>query len=178
MWAYTYHRLFCDVHQVLQIIILMLLKSWKQHVQNVLFISSGSFSIFFLFPFIFNLCEKSKNPEGISSMCSLWNTGTLFFPPLLDFKLQDSRSESGGSVPAAFTTPRAPQTCKARGRLMPTCRPFPLFPKALGNVFISSPKAHLYRNHIMWITKSICNSLFLITQNTVKEFICSMPFGR
>lgn len=171
MWAYTYHRLFCDVHQVLQIIILMLLKSWKQHVQNVLFISSGSLSIFFLFPFIFNLCEESKSPEGINSMCSLWNTGTLFHPPLLDFKLQGSRSKSGSSVSMAFFAPRAPQTFKAPGRLVPTCKPFSLFPKALCNVSISSPKAHLHRNHIMWITKSICNSLFLITQNTVKEFI-------
>lgn len=164
MWAYTYHRLFCDVHQVLQIIILMLLKSWKQHVQNVLFISSGSFSIFFLFPFIFNLCEKSKNPEGISSMCSLWNTGTLFRPPLLDFKLQDSRSKSAGSVPVAFTTPRASQTFMARGRLMPTCRPFSLFlklyvmcsfppPKPIFTEITSCGSQSLFATLCFWLPK-------------------------
>lgn len=63
--ARTYHRLFRDVHQVLKIIILMFLKSREQHIQNILFISSSSLSIFFLFPFIFDLYAKSRRNASI-----------------------------------------------------------------------------------------------------------------
>lgn len=71
-WTYTYHGLLGDVHQVLQVVILMLLKGWKQHVQHLLLISSSSLSIFLLLPFIFNLYGKSKgnkrNPFNVFSL--------------------------------------------------------------------------------------------------------------
>lgn len=61
----SYHRLLGDIHQVFDVVILVLLKGRKQHVQHLLFISSCSFALLLLFPFIFKL-QQNVERSGIT----------------------------------------------------------------------------------------------------------------
>lgn len=60
MLPQSYHRLFGNVHQVFDIIILVLLKGGEQHVQDLLFISSRSFALLLLLLLILQLQKKNK----------------------------------------------------------------------------------------------------------------------
>lgn len=61
----SYHRLFGDVHQVFDVIVLMLLKGREQHVQHLLFVSSRSFALLFLFLLMLDL-QRKVNTDQIS----------------------------------------------------------------------------------------------------------------
>lgn len=54
----SYHRLFGDVHQVFDVVVLMLLKSREQHVQHLLLVSSGSLALLLLLPLILELWQR------------------------------------------------------------------------------------------------------------------------
>lgn len=54
-WSGSYHRLFGDVHQVFNVVILMLLKGREEHVQHLLLVCSGSLAFFFLLFLIIQL---------------------------------------------------------------------------------------------------------------------------
>lgn len=72
----SYHGLFGDVHQVLDVVVLVLLKGRKQHVQHLLLLRSRSLSLLFLFPLVLALQQQKtiiKPCEGhlrISSQSS------------------------------------------------------------------------------------------------------------
>ena len=56
----SYHGLFGDVHQVFNIVILMLLKGREEHVQHLLLVCSCSFAFFLLLFLIIQLGRKKK----------------------------------------------------------------------------------------------------------------------
>lgn len=59
----SYHRLFGDVHQVFDVVVLVLLKGREQHVQHLLFVQSRSFALLFLFPLILKLQQKADSDQ-------------------------------------------------------------------------------------------------------------------
>lgn len=56
----SYHRLFGDVHQVFDIIVLVLLKGREQHVQDLLFVRSRSLALLLLLLLILQLQKRQK----------------------------------------------------------------------------------------------------------------------
>lgn len=56
----SYHRLFGDVHQVFDIIVLVLLKGREQHVQDLLFVGSRSLALLLLLLLILQLQKRKK----------------------------------------------------------------------------------------------------------------------
>lgn len=75
----SYHRLFGNVHQIFDVVILVLLKGGEQHVQDLLFVGSRSFARFLLFLLVLQLQKKKRGvaqKRCISSECP--SATTLF----------------------------------------------------------------------------------------------------
>lgn len=60
----AYHRLFGDIHQVFDVVVLVLLKGREQHVQHLLFVCSRSFALLLLFPLILKLQQKADTDQS------------------------------------------------------------------------------------------------------------------
>lgn len=74
----SYHRLFGNVHQIFDIIILVLLKGGEQHVQDLLFVSSRSFALFLLFLLVLQLQKKNKQTVKRSGI--MWHKSDASAP--------------------------------------------------------------------------------------------------
>lgn len=60
----AYHRLFGDIHQVFDVVVLVLLKGREQHVQHLLFVCSCSFALLLLFPLILQLQQTADTDQS------------------------------------------------------------------------------------------------------------------
>lgn len=58
--VWTYHWLFSDIHQVFDVVVLVLLKSREQHFQNLLFVSSRPLAFLFLLLLVLALWQMVK----------------------------------------------------------------------------------------------------------------------
>ena len=60
----AHHRLLGDVHQIFDVVILVLLKRRKQHVQDLLLVDPRPFPFLLLLPVILQLQGREKRTRG------------------------------------------------------------------------------------------------------------------